>query len=324
MLRSTLLLSLTLAAEAGKKKVVEVAAPPMTAFGLSMLSCSWLAWVAMTAGLVWVVVNANGWDLPPMKPWTKGTWLITGGSSGIGLELVKQLAARGDTVFVTCRSRASSASGKDAISAIEGDVTVLEGIDVASDGVAAALAKATVLKGVTIDCLVHNAGSINGTRSVAADSVMSEQSLDSITMDRMRAAFEVNTLGPLRVQKALSSQMRSPGGKVAIISTGLGSIGDNSSGGNYAYRTSKAGANMVAKSLSCDLKAKGVAVAAVAPGFVVSEFGPGIAAMTEMGAKPVDQAGKGIIAVVDGLGMSSTGSFLIVPSDGGAPKAMEW
>merc|ERR550514_23916 len=93
-------------------------------------------------------------------------------------------------------------------------------------------------------------------------------------MDRMRAAFEVNTLGPLRVQQALLPQMKE-GGKVAIISTGIGSIGDNDSGGRYAYRTSKAGANVVAKSIAMDLKGKGIAVAAIAPGFVATEFAAG-------------------------------------------------
>merc|ERR1712216_540689 len=154
------------------------------------------------------------------------TWVITGASSGIGLHLVKQVAARGDKVFALVRKKASSATGVDLISAVDGDVTIIEGIDVAQDGVADALA-ASALAGVTIDVLVHNAGSINGTRDVPGGEVMAEQKLDQITMDRMRAAFEVNTLGPLRVQQALNPQMKSPGGKVAIINTGLGSIADN-------------------------------------------------------------------------------------------------
>jgi len=252
-----------------------------------------------------------------------GTYVITGASSGIGLELVKQLAARGETVFATCRKKESSASGVDSISKVEGNVTVLEGIDVASDDVGSVLAS-SALAGVTIDVVVHNAGSLTGAGAGDKSKLMDEQSMDNVTMDRMRAAFEVNTLGPLRVQQALNAQMKTPGGKVAIISTGLASIADNTSGGKYAYRTSKAGVNMVARSLRCDLKAKEISVAAIAPGFIATEFGPGFEAMTKWGAKPVGQAGSGIITILDSMSLENTGEFMIVPTDGGAPKTMGW
>mgnify|MGYP000664749020 CR=1 FL=1 len=87
------------------------------------------------------------------------TFLITGCSSGIGLCLTKMLAARGDKIYATVRTRASSATGVDHISAVEGDVTVLEGIDVADDGVGELLSK--VLTGVKIDCVIHNAGGLS-------------------------------------------------------------------------------------------------------------------------------------------------------------------
>lgn len=251
------------------------------------------------------------------------TYVIIGASSGIGLELVKQLALQGDKVYATCRKRGSSLSGVDALSGVSGDVTIIEGIDIAQDSVAASLA-ASALAGKTIDVIIHNAGSINGTRDVAAQDVMAEQKLDNISMDCMRAAFEVNTLGPLHVQQALSSQMKSPGGKVAIISTGLASIADNTSGGNYAYRSSKAGVNMITKSMSCEFKAQEIPVVAIAPGFIATEFGPGNEKLLKMGAKPVDQCVKGIIQVVSGMNMETTGSFMIVPSNGEAPKTMPW
>jgi len=251
------------------------------------------------------------------------TWVITGGSSGIGLELVKQLAARGEKIYVTCRKKASSQSGVDSISELSGDITIVEGIDVAQDNVGEAL-KASALADVTIDVLIHNAGSLNGARDVKSEELFQEQKLDNISMDRMRAAFEVNTLGPLRVQQALNSQMKMPGGKVAIISTGMGSIADNGSGGIYAYRTSKCAVNMIAKSFSCDLKDKGISVTAIAPGFVVSEFGAGAEKMAQMGAKPVDQAGKGIISIIDGMNMENTGTFMMVPSSGEDPKIFPW
>lgn len=251
-------------------------------------------------------------------------YLVTGASSGIGLDLCKELVARGDKVYATCRKKASSMSGQDSISQVEGDITVIEGIDVSQDDVGEKLNAA--LKGVTLDVIIHNAGSINGTRDVAADDIMSEQSFESVSMDRMRAAFEVNTLGPLRVQQALTASMKSPGGKVAIISTGIGSIGDNSSGGKYAYRASKAAVNMVGKSMACDLNksGRGIAVTMVAPGFVATEFGAGLEAMTKYGAKPVEQATKGILQCIDDLTLETTGKFWCVGTADGALKEMEW
>lgn len=130
------------------------------------------------------------------------TYLITGTSSGIGLEMVRQLAARGERVFATCRKKGSSLSGVDNISSVQGNVTVIEGVDVAKDDVGEVLAN-FALPGQTIDVVVHNAGSVNGTRDVDPKEIMSEQGLSSVSMDRMRAAFEVNTLGPLRVQNTV-------------------------------------------------------------------------------------------------------------------------
>jgi len=252
------------------------------------------------------------------------TYVITGCSSGIGLDLVKALAARGEKVFALVRSKAGSRSGADELSKlllslVTGDVTVVDGIDVAKDDVGDALA-ISALAGVTIDVLINNAG-VPG-----CGANFGEQKLETITMDAMRECFEVNTLGPLRMTKALMGQLASPGGKVVVISTGIGSIGDNGSGGMYAYRTSKAGVNMVAKSLAADLKKdeKGISVAAVAPGFVATDFGGSVEKMAGWGAKPVGQATKGIIEVVDAMTVENTGRFMMIPTDGGAPKEFMW
>uniref|UniRef100_A0A7S4JZQ3 Short-chain dehydrogenase n=1 Tax=Odontella aurita TaxID=265563 RepID=A0A7S4JZQ3_9STRA len=247
------------------------------------------------------------------------TYVITGCSSGIGLDLTKALAARGDKVFALVRSRSGSQSGEDAISEVEGDVTVIEGIDVASDDVGEALA-ASSLAGETIDCLINNAGISGAGGNFAA------QKLDKITMDLMRETFEINTLGPLRVTQALMGQMASPGGKVVVISTGIGSIGDNTSGGMYAYRSSKAAVNMVSKSLAADLQKDGkeISVAAIAPGFVATYFAGSVEKMQGWGAKPVRQATEGILRTIDDMTVENTGRFIMVPTDGGAPKEYPW
>lgn len=212
---------------------------------------------------------------------TKTVYLITGASSGIGLELAKQLCAqKGNKVFATVRKKQSSMTEVDEISQIEAvegsSLEVLEGIDVAKDSVGEVLTS-LLPTGATIDVCIHNAGSLSGTRHVNSPNLMADQKLEVVTMERMRMAFEVNTLGPLRVQQAIlgAGLMKKKGGKVAIISTGLSSIADNTSGGNYAYRTSKAGVNMIAKCMSCDLKKDEISVISIAPGFVATQFGPG-------------------------------------------------
>jgi len=256
-------------------------------------------------------------------------YLITGASSGIGLELVKQLCGIGDnTVFATVRKKESSMSGQDEISSIApvsgSNLHILENIDVSSDSVGEVLIP--LLNGTVIDVVVHNAGSLSGTREVESSNLMAEQNLDAVTMERMRKAFEVNTLGPLRVQQAILSTdlMKICGsGKVAIISTGLSSISDNTSGGNYAYRTSKAGVNMVAKCMSCDLKDKGISVISIAPGFVATEFGPGKEKMKSWGAMEVSISCRGIISLLESMTMENTGSFFSVKKDG-STKEFPW
>jgi len=228
------------------------------------------------------------------------------------------LASRGDKVYATVRSKSGSKSGADEISSVEGDVTIVEGIDVAKDDVGDALKAA--LSGVTIDCLINNSGIAGG-----GDDMFAAQKLDKVTMDDMRQCFEVNTLGPLRVTQALMAQIPS-GGKVVVISTGLGSIGDNGSGGMYAYRASKAAVNMVTKSLAADLKKddRGVAVTAIAPGFVATCFAGSAEKMAGWGAKPVGQATEGILATIDAMTVENAGKFIVVPTDGTPPKEFGW
>lgn len=259
---------------------------------------------------------------------TTTTYLITGSSSGLGLEFLKQLSARtsGTTnthVVATCRKKTSSASGIDHISAVkaaEGNViTILEGIDVANDD-----CKEKIIEGLaqtdckSIDVVIHNAGVMGAGKE--------EQSFENVTPEIMLSTVNLNGVGPLRVQQALHANgymgaSESSGGKVVVISTGLASIGDNGSGGYYAYRGSKALVNMVTKSMAADLKSKGISVMALAPGFVATEFGGyGPEALAKMGGIPPEKSVGQMVQAIDELNLETTGRFMTVDGKGDAPK----
>ncbi|GAB4303963.1 MAG: SDR family oxidoreductase [Oscillatoriaceae cyanobacterium] len=206
------------------------------------------------------------------------TYLVTGANRGIGLELCRCLQARGETVIAVCRQNSPKLANLG--------VKVVTGIDVGSDAAVASLANN--LQGVTIDVLINNAG------------MLATDSLENLNFEGMRRQFEINSLGPLRVTAALLPQIP-PGGKVAIITSRMGSIADNTSGGYYGYRMSKAAANMVGMSLARDLKSRQIAVAVLHPGLVNT-------GMTNTGIPPA-QAAAGLIARIDELNLDNTGTF---------------
>jgi NAD(P)-dependent dehydrogenase (short-subunit alcohol dehydrogenase family) len=205
--------------------------------------------------------------------------LVTGCNRGIGLQLCTQLRDRGDEVIGVCRSASQELLALG--------IRVVEDIDV-SHGVKVALL-AHSLEGVPIDILINNAGILRPDR------------LDSIDYDVMIEQYRVNTLGPLRVTRALLANLHK-GSKVAIVSSRVGSIADNSSGNNYGYRVSKVGVNMVGTNLCHDLKPKGIAVALLHPGLVATDMTGG------NGISPVESA-KGLIERIDELSLENTGGF---------------
>ena len=174
--------------------------------------------------------------------------LVIGANRGIGLELTRQVQARGDEVFAVCRRVSAELEASGA--------TVIDGVDVTDEEGIARLQAAAPER---IDLLIHNAG------------VLSRQSLDNLDLEAMRRQFEVNALAPLRVTAALRDRL-GRGSTIAVVSSRMGSVSDNTGGSAYGYRMSKAAANIMAVSLSRDLADEGVAVAILHPGWVRTEM----------------------------------------------------
>jgi len=214
--------------------------------------------------------------------------VITGANRGIGLALVEHYLANGDTVFAICRISSTE------LEAISG-VTVIEGIDVTQDQNLHQLGKA--LEHIDIDVLINNAG------------ILSEEDLGQIDYDRVERQFHVNAMGPLRTTEALLDQLRE-GSKIALISSRMGSISDNGSGGSYGYRMSKAALNAAGASLANDLKPRGIAVGLLHPGFVQT------ALVNHQGDIDAAEAAKRIMQRIDELNLKNTGSFRHSNGDG--------
>lgn len=205
--------------------------------------------------------------------------VITGCNRGIGLELVRQYVDRGDEVTAVCRQASEPLLATGA--------RIVDGVDVATAEGVARLAAA--LGGETIDVLLNNAG------------ILISDTLDTLDFDNLLEQYAVNTLGPLRVTRALRGGLRN-GSKVAIVSSRVGSIEDNGSGNNYGYRASKTAVNMVGTNLKHDLLADGVAVAILHPGLVATDMTGGT------GIAPGDAA-RGLIERIDELTLDTSGGF---------------
>lgn len=205
--------------------------------------------------------------------------VITGASRGIGLELCRQYHERGDEVIGVCRSASDKLAAPG--------VRVVDDVDVTKDSGAGRLA--SELADLPIDILVNNAG------------ILRRDTLDEIDFDDMLEQYRVNTIGPLRIIRALLRNLHE-GSKVGIITSRVGSIGDNSSGNNYGYRCSKAAANMVGANLHHDLSPRGIAVMLLHPGYVATD-------MTGAGGIPAADAAGGLIARLDELDLDSSGCF---------------
>jgi NAD(P)-dependent dehydrogenase (short-subunit alcohol dehydrogenase family) len=212
------------------------------------------------------------------------TYVVTAANRGLGLELARQLAGRGDRVIGTARAPESATE----LAAL--DVQV-EALDVAREDSIGRFGEA--MAGEDIDVLINNAG-------IGVNS----KPLEDLEFAEMRQFFEINTIGPLSVARALLPGLRRGGDKKIINMTSrMGSIGDNTSGAAYSYRASKAALNMVTRSLANDLRSDGFVCLVLHPGWVQTRMGGGSAPV-----RPEDSV-SGMLRVIDKASADANGGF---------------
>ena len=209
------------------------------------------------------------------------TFLITGANRGIGLEYCRQLQERGEQVIAVCRTHSPELEALG--------VRIEAGVDLTHEAAVADLVDR--LAGLPLDGVILNAGLLEAT------------SLEHLDPNSLRRQFEVNALAPLRLTHALLPQLH-PGSKLILMTSRMGSIDDNTSGGSYGYRMSKVALNMAGTSLAIDLKPRGIAVAILHPGLVRSRminFNP-------QGISP-EESVRGLLARIEALNLENSGSF---------------
>lgn len=220
------------------------------------------------------------------------TRVIIGADRGIARSIAEQLNEAGHDVLAV-----TMGDGKELT---DQGIAVAPGVDVTSDEAVDALAKRLANDNVQVEWLVHVAG------------VMYLDNIETVDYDDVRKQFEINTIGPLRVVRALRGFLVE-GGKVGILTSRVGSMNDNTSGGDYAYRISKAAANMVALNLHHDLSKDGVTVQALHPGMVNTGL---LDAMTDEDRERAasilvtpQQSATNLISVLDSLTVATGGKF---------------
>ena len=206
--------------------------------------------------------------------------VITGANRGIGLELARHYKGEGWSVTGVCRETSQELEGYAA--------QIIEDIDVARADSLERLVAA--LQGQTIDLLINNAG------------ILHDDVLGSLDIASLRLQMEVNAFAPLLICEALLPNL-GPGSKIVNITSRMGSIGDNDSGGRYGYRASKAAFNAFGRSLAIDLKGRGIAVAQLHPGFVKTRM------VNFGGIISTEESVAGLVERIENLNLQNSGSF---------------
>ena len=212
--------------------------------------------------------------------------LVVGADRGIAYCAAVQLHKRGDEVIAACLGDGGELAALG--------IRVEPWVDVTSDEAVRGLASRLRATATRLDWLLHVAG------------VLGLDELGMLDYDDLRRQFEINALGPLRTAEALRDLLL-PGAKVGIVTSRVGSLGDNSSGGMYAYRMSKAAANMAGLNLHHDLSPRGISVVMLHPGMVATALTkdyPGSHSYIQP-----DEAAAGIIRDMDELTLRTSGRF---------------
>jgi len=218
--------------------------------------------------------------------------LITGANRGIGLEFVRQYAADGWRVVACCRKPAA-AEALNRLAAQYPDQVTVHALDVTDHAQIDQLAQ--TLSEQPIDLLINNAGVYPPARSDA---------LGETDYAAWQQAFAVNTMAPLKITEAFIQQIaRSEFKTIVTITSKMGSIADNRGGGSYIYRSSKAGANIVMKSLSIDLNPQKIIAILLHPGWVKTDMGGPGALIT------AEQSVTGMRRVIGNLTLQDSGKF---------------
>ncbi len=217
------------------------------------------------------------------------TVLITGANKGVGLELTKRYAARGDTVLACCRNPEAAAE----LIAI-GDHVEVFGVQISDGASVAALAETIGER--PIDTLINNAG--------MAGPPPNQQSGTEMDFDGWAETFAVNTMAPLRVLQTFRDNLKSGAdAKAVTITSQMGAL-DLNWPLMYAYSSSKAAVNKVMRMMSAELAGDGISVVLIHPGHVKTDMGGPDAEITP------EESGSGIIDVIDNTSLETTGAFM--------------
>jgi NAD(P)-dependent dehydrogenase (short-subunit alcohol dehydrogenase family) len=217
--------------------------------------------------------------------------LITGANRGLGLEFARQYLANGWQVYAACRDPSSASELRRLAGASGHNLRILT-LDVTDP--ASIKSAATGLDGQAIDLLLNNAG-IGGPRG---------QTIGNIDYETWAKVLDVNTMGPMRVSEAFVDHVaRSERKLIVTLTSGMGSLADNTSGGSIAYRSSKAAVNMVMRSLASDLAPLGVTCVVVNPGWVLTDMGGPHATLT-----PAESVTM-LTRLIEALGPTQSGKF---------------
>jgi NAD(P)-dependent dehydrogenase (short-subunit alcohol dehydrogenase family) len=220
------------------------------------------------------------------------TVLITGANRGLGLEFVRQYLADGWQVYAACRDPNSASALRQVVEDGSGKLRIITMDVTDARSIKAAAAE---LDRQAIDLLLNNAGIIGP----------SGQTIGNIDYDAWAEVLDVNTMGPTRVSEAFIEHVAHSQRKLIVtLTSGMGSIADNTSGGSILYRSSKAAVNMVMRSLAIDLAARGIICVVVNPGWVQTDMGGPNANLS-----PAESVTR-LRHLIENFGPTSSGKFL--------------